>query len=378
MLVQHCVHSFHLRSIPTTRSSRMLLERSSKTALWRLFSALSDGVEKKRVVFLGTPEVAATSLKKLYEVSQEDGSQFEIVSVITQPPKRRRRKGKLEPSPVGKVAEELELEVICPEKARDAEFLDDLENNVKPDLCITAAYGQFLPKRFLAAPTYGTVNIHPSLLPRWRGASPVQRSLEAGDNPVGVTVLFTVSKMDAGPVISQKEEMVNEDDTATSVLPHLFDIGTELLVDALPDLLSGQITMESATTQDEDAVVQAAMIDSGEAECKPWEESATTIHNKLRGFSMWPGAFVYLEVGEGMEAAKFKLLETRVLDETSDPTDAVVPGPSKKDGLRLVCADGSVLEINRLQPATRKPMDALSFVNGLNGKTVRWVKSLPE
>eukprot|EP00526_Cylindrotheca_closterium_P010388 CAMPEP_0113626402 /NCGR_PEP_ID=MMETSP0017_2-20120614/13653_1 /TAXON_ID=2856 /ORGANISM="Cylindrotheca closterium" /LENGTH=380 /DNA_ID=CAMNT_0000536579 /DNA_START=68 /DNA_END=1210 /DNA_ORIENTATION=+ /assembly_acc=CAM_ASM_000147 len=379
MLVQHCVHSFHLRSIrPTTVSSRMLLDRSSKTALWRLFSAVSDGVEKKRVVFLGTPEVAATSLKKLYEVSQEDGSPFEIVSVITQPPKRRRRKGKLEPSPVGKVAEELELEVICPEKAKDADFLDNLEMNIKPDLCITAAYGQYLPKRFLAAPTYGTVNIHPSLLPRWRGASPVQRSLEAGDNPVGVTVLFTVSKMDAGPVISQKEETVDDNDTATNVLPHLFDIGTELLVDAMPDLLSGKITMDSATTQDEDSVVQAAMIDSGEAECKPWEESATTMHNKLRGFSMWPGAFVYLEVGEGMEATKFKLLETQVLDETADPTDAVVPGPSKKDGLRLVCADGSVLEINRLQPATRKPMDALSFVNGLNGKTVRWVKTPSE
>ncbi|CAJ1949600.1 unnamed protein product [Cylindrotheca closterium] len=381
MLVQHCVHSFHLRSIrPTTAVSagRMLQERSSKTALSRLFSAVSDGAEKKRVVFLGTPEVAATSLKKLYEVSQEDGSTFEIVSVITQPPKRRRRKGKLEPSPVGKVAEELELEVISPEKAKDVEFLDHLENIIKPDLCITAAYGQYLPKRFLAAPTHGTVNIHPSLLPRWRGASPVQRSLEAGDNPVGVTVLFTISKMDAGPVISQKEEMIDENDTATNVLPHLFDIGTELLVDAMPGLLSGKITMDSATTQDEDSVVQAAMIRPEEAECKPWEESAATIHNKLRGFSMWPGAFVYLEVGEGMEAAKFKLLETRVLDETADATDAVLPGSSKKDGLRLVCSDGSVLEINRLQPATRKPMDALSFVNGLNGKTVRWVKTPSE
>jgi methionyl-tRNA formyltransferase len=253
--------------------------------------------------------------------------------------------------------------------------LDNLEINIKPDLCITAAYGQYLPKRFLAAPTLGTVNIHPSLLPRWRGASPVQRSLEAGDNPVGVTVLFTVSKMDAGPIISQTEATIDENDTATTVLPRLFEIGTALLVAAMPDLLSGKITMETASKQDESAVVQAAMIDSGEAECKPWEESATTIHNKLRGFNMWPGAFLYLEVGEGTEATKFKLLETRVLDEKVDPTDVVEPGPSKKDGLRVVCADGSMLEINRLQPATRKPMDALSFVNGLQGKTIRWVKA---
>lgn len=247
---------------------------------------------------------------------------------------------------------------------------------MKPDLCITAAYGQYLPKRFLATPTHGTVNIHPSLLPRWRGASPVQRSLEAGDNPVGVTVLFTVSKMDAGPIVGQKEEVIDENETATNVLPHLFEIGTELLVEAMPDLLSGKITMETATEQDESSIVQAAMIDSSEAEFKPWEENAVTMHNRLRGFSMWPGAFLYLQVGEDAEPTKFKILETRVLKgESAEPTDAVEPGPSKKDGLRLVSFDGSILEINRLQPATRKPMDALSFINGLQGKSVRWVKS---
>jgi methionyl-tRNA formyltransferase len=199
--------------------------------------------------------------------------------------------------------------------------------------------------------------------------------LEAGDNPVGVTVLFTVSKMDAGPIVSQKEEIIDENDTATNVLPHLFEIGTELLVDAMPDLLLGKMTMETAADQDESLIVQAAMIDSSEAEFKPWEESAATLHNRLRGFSMWPGGFLYLEVGEGTEPTKFKILETRVLKDTAAPTDAVEAGPSRKDGLRLVCFDGSILEINRLQPATRKPMDALSFINGLQGKTVRWVKS---
>ena len=252
--------------------------------------------------------------------------------------------------------------------------MDDLENNIKPDLCITAAYGQYLPKRFLATPTFGTVNIHPSLLPRWRGASPVQRSLEAGDNPVGVSVLFTVSKMDAGPIICQKEEMIDENDTATTVLPFLFDIGTKLLIEAMPDLLSGKITIETAMTQDEEKVLNAAMIDASEAEFRPWEETARAMHNRLRGFSMWPGAFLYLQVGEG-EVTKFKILETRVLSETAEPTDIIEPGKNRTDGLRMVCADGSILEILKLQPATRKAMDALSFVNGLQGKTVRYVKS---
>lgn len=376
LIMARYVYSFQIQSLRQIIFSTPFTQSSRALSACRLFSSASNdnGSEQKRVVFLGTPDVAADSLRKLYEASTQQGCPYEIVSVITQPPKRRKRKGALEPSPVGKVAEELNLEVLCPEKAKDSDFLDKFEKDIRPDLCITAAYGQYLPKRFLATPTYGTVNIHPSLLPRWRGASPVQRSLEAGDNPVGVSVLFTVSKMDAGPIISQKEEVLNENDTATTVLPRLFEIGTDLLIDSMSDLLLGKITMDTAAVQDESDVVQAAMIDSAEAECKPWEESASTIHNRLRGFSMWPGAFLYLEVGEGMEATKFKLLETRVLDGKTDPTDAVEPGPTKKDGLRLVCSDGSILEINRLQPATRKPMDALSFVNGLQGKTVRWVK----
>ena len=154
-------------------------------------------------------------------------------------------------------------------------------------------------------------------------------------------------------------------------------------MDAMPDLLEGKTTMETATTvQDETKIVNADMIDASEAELKPWQETARDMHNRLRGFSMWPGAFLYLQIGgddnDNAEPTKFKILETRVLDETVDePTNVVAPGNTKKDGLRLVCVDGSVLEINKLQPATRKAMDALSFVNGLQGKTARWVQTTP-
>lgn len=394
--------STNLRDIPVSLSSKCRQQYSPYS--WRLFSTINEDenpitfklgtkqvetaeTAKKRVVFLGTPEVAATTLRKLHEDSikqtKNSNENYEIVCVITQPPKRRRRKGsKEEPSPVGRVAEELGILVLSPEKMKDSDFLDSLERDIKPDLCVTAAYGQYLPKRFLATPTLGTVNIHPSLLPRWRGASPVQRSLEAGDNPVGVTVLYTVSKMDAGPVIAQKEETIVdkniEDATATKVLPWLFEIGTDLLIEKLPDILSGAVKFDTAKIQDESQVVQAAMIDSSEAEMKPWEETATTLHNRLNGFSMWPGCFMYLEVGEGTKPVKFKILETRLLDETTEGTDVVESGPSKKDGLRLVCFDGSILEINRLQPATKKPVDSLSFVNGLQGRTVRYVNTPEE
>jgi len=284
--------------------------------------------------------------------------------------------------------------VLCPEKAKDPEFLTDLETNYKPDLCITAAYGQYLPKRFLAIPKYGTLNIHPSLLPRWRGASPVQRSLEAGDNPVGVSVLFTVSKMDAGPIVSQKTETINTNDDATKVLPLLFDIGTKSLLEAIPDVVGGKITMDTAMQQDEDLVVNADMIHSSEGELRVWKESATVCHNKVRGFSMWPGTFLYFIVGDddendesadsttdAPEPMKVKVLETKVLHEKAgsvDPTQDVNLGPTKKDGLHLVCGDGSVLELIKVQPATRKAMDARSFVNGLRGKKLKWVETMPE
>lgn len=260
--------------------------------------------------------------------------------------------------------------------------MDDFETNVKPDLCITAAYGQYLPKRFLATPTYGTVNIHPSLLPRWRGASPVQRSLEAGDQPLGVSVLFTVTKMDAGPIVAQKEEIVDENDTATNLLPHLFEIGTQTLLTAMPGLLSGEITMETATQQNEDEVVNADMIAPSEAELRVWEMSARECHNRLRGFSMWPGVFIYVQIednesGDMAPPFKVKLLETRVLPDSKEASNVMAMGPSKKDRLRLVCGDGSVLEILVCQPAGKKGMDSKSFMNGYPKKTVRWVKPEP-
>lgn len=188
--------------------------------------------------------------------------------------------------------------------------------------------------------------------------------------------MFTVSKMDAGPIISQKEYEVGENEQATTVLPLLFDMGTDCLLEAIPNVLSGKMTMETATAQDEDNVVNADMINAAEAELRLWKESARTCHNRMRGFSMWPGTFLYMQVGDN-EPVKVKLATTRVLEETAEPTNIVELGPNKGDGLRFVCRDGSVLEVMQLQPVTKKVMDAKSFVNGLQGQTVRWVE-MPE
>ena len=364
---------------PLSRPTRRPSWRRPSSAVVALYSTASNessGSPKKRVIFLGTPEVAADSLKTIHEASLQPDSGFEVTAVITQPAKRRTRKQKKpEASAVGKAAEELEIPLILtPEKANDKAFLDELAA-LQPDVCITAAYGQYLPKRFLATPVCGTVNIHPSLLPRWRGASPVQRSLEAGDNPVGVTVLFTVSAMDAGPIIAQEKMTVHANDTATTVLPALFELGTKLLLENLPDVLSGKITMETATAQDDAQAVSAAMIHSSEAELKVWQESAVTCHNRLRGFSMWPQVFLWLQPGADRDPVKVKVLQTRVVDgeSSAEPTDVVALGPDKTSGLYVVCHDGSILELLQVQPATRKAFPARDFQNGYPGETIRWV-----
>ena len=332
---------------------------------------------RARLVFLGTPDVAASSLQSLVRASQEPNACFEVVGVVTQPPKRRKRKGAPEPSPVGKVAEEYGIQMLTPEKAKDPEFLDELENSLRPDVCITAAYGQYLPKRFLAMPRLGTINIHPSLLPRWRGASPVQRSLQAGDDPIGVTILYTVSRMDAGPIICQEIYNVGKNEQATHVLSHLFEVGTASLLKVLPEVVSGQVTFDTATPQDEDGVVKADMIDVTEGELKVWEESAIVAHNKVRGFSIWPGTWMYFAIGdEASDPVRIKVIQTQVREKNPGsvpPTREVQLGKNKGDGLLLVCADGSVLELLHVQPETKKVMDAKSFVNGLRGQALQWV-----
>mmetsp|Transcript_5530 Transcript_5530/g.8044 ORF Transcript_5530/g.8044 Transcript_5530/m.8044 type:complete len:187 (-) Transcript_5530:187-747(-) len=182
--------------------------------------------------------------------------------------------------------------------------------------------------------------------------------------------------MDAGPIVDQKTCNIDVNEKASTVLPYLFDVGTKSLLDAIPDVLSGKISMNSAMVQNEDGVVNAPMIDSAEGEIRVWEESATAAHNKCRGFSIWPGTFMYFQVGDIKEAEpmKVKVVSTRVLPETKDPTDSIELGPGKKDGLRIVCGDGSILEILEIQPVTRKVMDAKSFVNGLRGEKIKWVK----
>jgi methionyl-tRNA formyltransferase len=163
----------------------------------RFFSA-------KRVVFLGTPSVAAHCLETILNSAEKSNVAcgFECVAVVSQPPARVGRQRQVQPSPTHLMADANGIPVFTPVSAKDEAFLQQM-NELQPDLCITAAYGQFLPRKFLAIPKYGTLNIHPSLLPKFRGAAPIQRSIQADEGELGVSVAMTVLKMDAGPVVTQ-------------------------------------------------------------------------------------------------------------------------------------------------------------------------------
>ena len=326
----------------------------------------------KRVVFLGTPPVAARSLELLHEASRAGRGAFELAGVVSQPPARTGRKKLLTPSPVHALAEEIGLPLFTPPNAKDEDFLTALEE-MQPDLCITAAYGCFLPRRFLDIPAHGTLNIHPSLLPKYRGAAPLQRCLEAGDAVGGVSVLFTVLKMDAGPVLRQEERPLSGDEQAPELLLELFERGTELLVDALPSVWDGS-SSAAATAQDGDAATPAPKVDITEAELRLAEIGARDAHNRVRAFAGWPGTWCPLRIGDG-DAVRAKLGRTRVGDPSSAAAAGTVALSSDGKALELSCGDGSVLEVLELTLPGKKPVGPKAFWNGLNGRDVAWVEA---
>lgn len=325
----------------------------------------------KRVVFLGTPPVAARTLELLLEGSRAGRGDFEISAVVSQPPARTGRKMKLTPSPVHELAEAEGLRLFTPPNAKDEEFLASLAA-LEPDLMVTAAYGCFLPRRFLDIPEFGTLNIHPSLLPLYRGAAPVQRCLEAGDAMTGVSVAFTVLKMDSGPILRQVDRPLVGDEQAPELLHELFETGTEQLLDALPSVWDGS-SERLQWEQDDDRASAAPKLSQTEAALDLETVGALAAHNRVRGFTapVGPGCYCMLQLGDS-PPARAKLIRTRVGSEGAQLTQEVVLNKNGKV-LDLVCGDGSVLEVHTLTLPGKKPVDAKSFWNGLNGRPVRWL-----
>lgn len=361
---------FLMRSATALLRSTLLLAARPRT-----LCVTAAAAPPKRVVFLGTPNVAARSLELILQGAQDGrGGGFEVAAVVSQPPAKTGRKMKLTPSPVHVLAEEKGVKLFTPPNAKDEEFLSALEA-LEPDLCITAAYGCFLPQRFLDTPKLGTLNIHPSLLPLYRGAAPVQRSLENGDAVTGVSVAFTVLAMDAGPLVRQVERPLNGDEQAGELLNELFETGTDLLLDALPSVWDGSCGA-TMVQQDGERATKAPKIKNEEAEVRLDELGAASVHHRVRGFSISPGVWTEFDLGDAKPPVRVKLLKTAIVDGGGAPTGGTSSGREialNGKRLELTCSDSSILGVSELTLPGKKPTNAKSFWNGLNKRTATWV-----
>ncbi|KAL6615821.1 hypothetical protein ACP70R_038091 [Stipagrostis hirtigluma subsp. patula] len=348
------------------RCSPPLLRRFFRCAAKSASPAAGGGNSKKNLVFLGSPQVAASVLDTLLAASGSPDSAFQVAAVVTQPPAAKNRGRKLMPSAVAQLALDRGFPgdlIFTPERAGEESFLSDL-NEVNPDVCITAAYGNILPQRFLDIPTCGTVNIHPSLLPLYRGAAPVQRALQDGVAETGVSIAYTVRALDAGPVIASEKFCVDECIKAPELLDILFNIGSKLLLHELPSILDGS-AKEKAQPQDDSKATLAPKLNSEESWLS-FDQEAKVLHNKVG----WPGTRAKLQLinknGEP-DVLEMKVISTKVstsCDKAGEENEILFSGSS----LLIPCSDSTWLEVLELQLPGKKVTTARDFWNGLRGQ----------
>ena len=299
-----------------------------------------------RVVFMGTPDFAAASLKKLIE---ED---YEIAGVFTQPDKPKGRGMEMAFSPVKEVAIAHNLPVFQPEKMRDGTALG-IVKELNPDILVVVAYGRILPDDILAVPKYGAVNVHGSLLPKYRGAAPIQWAVLNGDTVTGVTTMYLAHDMDAGDIIYTAGTEIGEFETAGELFDRLMDMGAELLVKTLRDIEAGTAPR---TPQDHSRATYVKMLDKSICPID-WNKSPREIVKHIYGLQPWPVATMELD------GKSFRVFAA---DYTEQKTDKAPGGVVRADdkGIVIACADGQCLRITELQAPGKKRMSAADFLRG--------------
>lgn len=299
------------------------------------------------IVFMGTPEFAVPILEKL--IATPD---YNVQAVLTQPDHRVGRKHVLTASPVKKVAVQNNIPVLQPTKLSGSEEMQTIID-LHPDLLITAAYGQFLPTKLLNAAQIAAINVHGSLLPKYRGGAPVQYSIINGDAETGISIMYMVKKMDAGDVISQRAIPIEKDDDNGTMFKKLSLLGRDLLMETLPDLIAGNV---QPIPQDPDQVTFSPNI-SSEQEQIDFRMTAAEIDNKVRGLRPAPiGNMV-------IDGLRTKIYDVTPLEETT----SLQPGQVVRRGkhqLVLAAGNGTTYQINRLKPAGKPMMDITSYLNG--------------
>ncbi|MBG9775033.1 methionyl-tRNA formyltransferase [Brevibacillus laterosporus] len=300
-----------------------------------------------RILFMGTPDFSTQSLQALIT------NGYQVVGVVTQPDRPVGRKRVLTPPPVKELALRYGLPVYQPEKIRESEAVQSVLDATRPDLIVTAAYGQILPTSLLEAPKHGCINIHASLLPKYRGGAPIHASIINGEKETGVTIMYMVQALDAGDMISKVIVPIEERDTAASMFEKLATAGADLLIDTLPKLLNGEITPEP---QNHEEATFAPNI-KRDNERLDWNKSAQEIYNQVRGMNSWPVAFTTFEEkvwkiwwAEVVELAGQLATPGTIIDRT-------------EDGLIIACGAGSII-LKEIQPEGKKRMSVYDFLRG--------------
>lgn len=299
-----------------------------------------------RIVFFGTPQFALPSLRAIH-----DAAGLELAGVMTQPDRPAGRGKKLKPSPVKELALELGLEVLAPEKPKDPEVMPWLEDK-QPDAIAVVAYGGFVPKRVRELPPHGCVNLHPSLLPRYRGAAPMQWAIMNGDAVTGNSTMYLSAGWDDGDVIYQEEEPIGDDDTYGTLSERLSQTGAALLVKSLLDIDAGTAPR---TPQPDEGVVMAPMINNEDTRID-WSLPARDIFNRIRGMNPIPGAFTECE------GQRWKLLRSEALPVRSESKPGTVVSTDFHT-IRVAAGEG-VVELLEIQPAGKRPMKASDYLRG--------------
>lgn len=307
-----------------------------------------NAASRLRIVYFGTPEFAVPTLRRLLEPS----TGHEVVALVSQPDRPRGRGHRVVPTPTKEVAIEHGLTILQPERLKEDGFLNQI-TALEPDLGVVAAYGKILPEALLQIPSLGMVNVHASVLPRWRGAAPVHRAVIAGDRETGVTIMRVVKALDAGAMFKIARRAIGPDETSVEVERDLADMGSRLLLEVLDDMAVGRAV---ETPQDESLVTYADKITKAEGAIH-WTLPAERIHNLVRGLQPWP--LVSCRLGGARVLIHRTALTTAL---SPDRPGTVVR--AEGDRLEIVAGDGHVLRVLTIQPEGRRAMAAREFLAG--------------
>ena len=303
-------------------------------------------LKKLRVVFMGSPVFASNVLKKLIEVTN-------VVLVVSQPDAYVGRKKVLTASPVKKLALEEKIEVFTPERVK-SDY--DIIKKSNPDIIITCAYGQMLPKELLELPRFKSINVHASLLPKLRGGAPIQRAIMNGEKETGITIMYMDEKMDTGNIISSKHIKIEDSDTYDSLHDKLSTLGIDLLIETLPSIVDGT---NPSIKQNEEEATYAPLIDKVDEKID-FNKTSLEVYNKIRGLNSNPGAFMMLN------GDIIKVYNSRIGDKRFN---CGVIGKIYKDGIGIGTLDGEII-LTEIKPAGKNRLLVKDYLNGIKKENI--------